>query len=222
MGTVGLNWQVGGFGSFSTSASSGMILRDANTGALQVYDISNNQFTNSASMGEVGLDWRIEGFGDFSSSPGETDMLMRNTNSGELLLYDIANNAITGANFLGPVGLDWLFAGVAPIQAPGSSDLVLRNANTGQFQVYNIANNQITGSASLGQVGLDWQLGGFAPATSADSPAAAGVSDNQVSQLVQAMSSLSPDAGTSLGATTLDPQNLQAAQMLAAPFGSHA
>jgi hypothetical protein len=218
MGTVGLNWQVGGFGSFSSSASSGMILRDANTGGLQVYDISNNQFTNSASMGAVGLDWRIEGFGNFSSRPGETDMLMRNTSSGELLLYDIANNAITGANFLGPVGLDWLFAGVAPIQAPGTSDLVLRNANTGQFQVYNIANNQITGSASLGQVGLDWQLGGFAPATSADSPAAAGVS-----QLVQAMSSFSPDAGPSPGVTALEPQNLQAAQTLATqPFGSHA
>jgi autotransporter-associated beta strand protein len=209
MGTVGLNWQVGGFGSFSSSASSGMILRDATTGALQVYDISNNQFTNSASMGAVGLDWRIEGFGDFSSSPGETDMLMRNVNSGELLLYDIANNQITGATFLGPVGLDWQFAGVAPIQAPGTSDLVLRNANTGQFQVYNIANNQITGSASLGQVGLDWQLGGFAPATSTDSPAA-------VSQLVQAMSSFSPNAGTAVGATALEPQNAQAAQMLAA------
>jgi hypothetical protein len=169
-------------------------------------------------MGAVGLDWRIEGFGNFSSRPGETDMLMRNTSSGELLLYDIANNAITGANFLGPVGLDWLFAGVAPIQAPGTSDLVLRNANTGQFQVYNIANNQITGSASLGQVGLDWQLGGFAPATSADSPAAAGVS-----QLVQAMSSFSPDAGPSPGVTALEPQNLQAAQTLATqPFGSHA
>jgi hypothetical protein len=145
-------------------------------------------------------------------------MLMRNVNSGELLLYDIANNAITGATFLGPVGLDWQFAGVAPIQAPGTSDLVLRNANTGQFQVYNIANNQITGSASLGQVGLDWQLGGFAPATSADSPAAAGVADadHQVSQLVQAMSSFSPDAGAALGATALDPQNAQAAPMLAA------
>jgi hypothetical protein len=217
MGAVGLNWQVGGFGSFNSADSSGMILRDANTGGLQVYDISNNQFTGTASMGAVGLDWRIEGFGNFSSRPGETDMLMRNINTGGLLLYDIANNAITSANFLGAVGLDWRFAGVAPIQAPGASDLVLRNANSGQFEVYDIANNQITGSAALGQVGLDWQLGGFAPATSTDSPAA-------VTQLVQAMSSFSPSAGTALGATALDPQTAQAAPSLAAqPFGnSHA
>jgi hypothetical protein len=100
---------------------------------------------------------------------------------------------------------------------------VLRNANSGQFQVYNIADNQITGSASLGQVGLDWQLGGFAPAGSTGSPAAAGVSgpDQQVSQLVQAMSSFSPDAGSSLGVTALEAQNAQAAPMIATqPFGS--
>jgi hypothetical protein len=47
------------------------------------------------------------------------------------------------------------------------------------------------------------------------------VSDNQVSQLVQAMSSFAPDAGSSGGATVLDAQNTQAAQMLAAqPLGS--
>jgi hypothetical protein len=45
-----------------------------------------------------------------------------------------------------------------------------------------------------------------------------------VTQLVQAMSSFSPSAGTALGATALDPQNAQAAPSLAAqPFGnSHA
>ena len=178
-----------------------MILRDANTGGLQVYDISNNQFTNSAFMGAVGLDWRIEGFGDFSSRPGETDMLMRNVNTGGLLLYDIANNAISGANFLGPVGLDWQFAGVAPIQAPGASDLVLRNVSTGAFEVYNIANNQITGAAPSGQVGSDWQLGGFAPSSPTSSMGSSDAASN--AQLVQTMAGFGGSSGAtdSLNAT---------------------
>jgi hypothetical protein len=89
------------------------------------------------------------------------------------------------------------------------------NVNTGAFQVYNIANNQITGSASLGRVGLDWELGGFAAVGSTDSPALA--------QLVQAMSSFSPEAGPSLGVTALEAQDAQAAQMLAAQaVASHA
>jgi autotransporter-associated beta strand protein len=220
MGAVGLDWQFSGVGNFSGRGESDMLLRNASNGGLEVYNISNNQITGAAFIGTVGLDWQFSGVGNFSGVPGETDLLLRNVNTGGLEVYDINNNQITGAAFIGTVGLDWQFAGIAPIQAPGTSDLVLRNANTGQFQVYNIANNQITGSASLGQVGLDWQLGGFAPATSA----AAGVSDadDHASRLVQAMSSFSPDAGPSPGVTALEPQNLQAAQMLAAPFGSHA
>ena len=145
-----------------------MILRNTNTGGLEVYDINNNQITGAAFMGTVGLGLADLGVGNFSSIPGETDMIMRNTKTGGLEVYDIANNQITGAAFLGTVGLDWQFAGIAPVHGAGASDLVLRNVNTGAFEVYDIANNQITGAASLGQVGLDWQLGGFA----ADPPTA--------------------------------------------------
>ena len=67
LGTVGLDWQVGGFGNFSSLGESDMILRNTTTGGLLVYDISNNQITNSAFMGTVGLNWQIVGFGNFSS-----------------------------------------------------------------------------------------------------------------------------------------------------------
>jgi hypothetical protein len=176
-----------------------MIMRNATTGGLQVYDIDHNQITGSAFMGTVGLDWQIIGVGNFSSMPGESDVIMRNTTTGGLEVYDIANNQITNAAFLGTVGLDWQFAGVAPVHGAGTSDLVLRNVNSGAFEVYNIANNQLTGAASLGQVGLNWQLGGLA----ADPPAGAmGGADNSpgsTSQLVQAMAGLGGGgaAGTS-------------------------
>ena len=176
-----------------------MILRNINTGGLQVYDISNNQITNSAFMGAVGLDWQISGFGNFSSRPGETDMIMRNANTGGLLVYDIANNQVTGATVLGTVGLEWQFAGVAPIRAAGTSDLVLRNVNTGQFEVYNIATNQITSAVGLGQVGLEWQLGGFAADASA---ASMGSSDDSTSQLVHAMASFGGGSGAAENLTS--------------------
>jgi hypothetical protein len=157
---------------------------------LQVYDINNNQITNSAFIGAVGLNWQIIAVGNFSSVPGESDLIMRNTNTGGLQVYNIANNQITGSAFLGTVGLDWQFAGVAPVRGAGGSDLVLRNVNTGQFEVYNIANNQITGAALLGAVGLEWQLGGFA----ASSPTASMGSSGSTSQLVQAMAGFGGDA----------------------------
>src|SRR5438067_300106 len=72
-----------------------MMLRNVNTGALQVYNISENQITNSASMGAVGLDWQFSGVGNFSSR-GTSDMLLRNKDTGGLQVYDINSNAITG------------------------------------------------------------------------------------------------------------------------------
>jgi hypothetical protein len=36
VGTVGLDWQVGGFGNFSSLGESDMILRNTNTGGLEV------------------------------------------------------------------------------------------------------------------------------------------------------------------------------------------
>ena len=71
-----------------------MLMRNSNTGAFEVYDISNNTITSSAPMGQVGLEWTIAGFGDFSGNANETDMLMRNSNTGVFELYDINNNTI--------------------------------------------------------------------------------------------------------------------------------
>jgi len=156
-----------------------MLLRNANNGGLEVYDINSNQITGAAFLGTVGLDWQFSGVGNFSGAPGETDLMLRNNKTGGMVIYDISNNQITNAVFIGTVGLDWQFAGIAPIHSPGASDLVLRNKNTGAFEVYDIAGNTLIGAALLGQVGLDWGLGGFA----VDPP----TDDSSVSQLVEAM-----------------------------------
>src|SRR6516165_6147487 len=104
--------QVSGFGNFSSMpGETDMILRNANTGGVEVYDISNNQITGASFVGNVGLDWQFSGVGNFSSR-GESDMLLRNSNTGGLEVYDIANNTITNAAFIGAVGLEWQFSGV--------------------------------------------------------------------------------------------------------------
>ena len=81
-----------------------MLMRNSNTGALEVYDIANNAITSAGPMGQVGLEWQVAGFGDFSGNVDETDMLMRNSNTGAFELYDISNNGITLATGMGQVG----------------------------------------------------------------------------------------------------------------------
>src|SRR5262245_34327247 len=62
LGTVGLDFQVAGFGPFHAPGASDMILRNANTGQFEVYDIVNNQITTANSLGAVGLDFQVGGF----------------------------------------------------------------------------------------------------------------------------------------------------------------
>jgi hypothetical protein len=132
MGAVGLEWTVAGFGDFSGNANeTDMLMRNSNTGAFEVYDISNNAITSAASMGAVGLEWLVAGFGDFSGNAGETDMLMRNSNTGAFEVYDLSHNAITSAASMGQVGLQWQVAGIAadsPAAASAASIAALVHA----------------------------------------------------------------------------------------------
>ena len=61
---------VAGFGDFSGNAGeTDMLMRKNNSGAFELYDISNGGITFAVWMGQVGLEWSIAGFGDFSTRP---------------------------------------------------------------------------------------------------------------------------------------------------------
>ena len=83
-----------------------MILRNVNTGGLEVYNIANNQITGSAFLGTVGLDWQFAGIAPVHG-PGASDLVLRNVNTGAFQVYNIANNQITGVRpiRLGRLGL---------------------------------------------------------------------------------------------------------------------
>ena len=102
-----------------------MLMRNTNTGAFEVYDISNNTITLSTGMGQIGWSGQIAGFGDFCGNANETDMLMRNSHTGMFELYDIGNNTVTLTTAMGQVGLEWSISGVSanPASAPPNTHL---------------------------------------------------------------------------------------------------
>ena len=78
-----------------------MLMRNSNTGAFELYDISNNAITFAGPMGQVGLEWSGRWLrSDRRRRP--SDMLMRNTNTGAFEIFDIANNQLTTAAADGP------------------------------------------------------------------------------------------------------------------------
>jgi hypothetical protein len=105
MGTVGLDWQVAGFGDLNGDGITDMVLRNSGSGAFEVYGISQDAITSAAFLGTVGLDWQVAGFGDFDED-GITDMVLRNSSTGAFEDYRISNNTITSATSLEPS--DWI------------------------------------------------------------------------------------------------------------------
>src|SRR5262249_21720438 len=103
-----------------------LLLRNVNTGGLEVYDINNNQLTGAAFLGPIGLEWQFAGVAPVSGA-GRSDLVLRNVNTGAFEVYDIANNMITSAPGLGAVGLDWQLGGFAidpPTASMGDSNQV--------------------------------------------------------------------------------------------------
>ena len=123
LGAVGLDWQVVGFGNFSSVPGEGdMMMRNTGTGAFLIYNISNNQITSTFPMGAAGLNWQVAGFGPMNGA-GTSDMALRDGNTGAFEAYDIANNQLTATASLGQVGLDWTVAGFAPFSSTGSTNV---------------------------------------------------------------------------------------------------
>ena len=109
-----------GVGNFSgVPGETDLLLRNVNTGGLELYDINNNQLTGAAFIGTVGLDWQFAGIAP-ANGAGTSDLVLRNANSGAFEVYDIANNQLTGAAPLGSVGLDWQLGGFAADPPTGS------------------------------------------------------------------------------------------------------
>ena len=167
MGAVGTDWQVAGFGDFSSRAgeTGDMLMRNSNTGAFEVYDVSNNAITSAGGMGTVGTDGQFAGVGDFSTNANETDMLLRNSHTGAFEVYDISNNTIGYAGLLGTVGLDWTVVGFGDFSGnPNETDMLMHNSNTGAFELYDISHNTVTSAIAnpIGVVGSEWSVSGVA------------------------------------------------------------
>jgi hypothetical protein len=89
------------------------LLRNVNTGGLEVLDINNNKVTGSAFLGTIGLDWQFAGVAPIRTAT-ESDLVLRNVNTGAFQVYNIANNQLIGSAPLGQVGVDWQLGGFAP------------------------------------------------------------------------------------------------------------
>jgi hypothetical protein len=78
-----LDWQYAGVAPVHAPGTSDLVLRNVNTGALEVYTIAGNTIAATASLGAIGLDWSVGGFaadrpsGSGANSDGSTSQLVQ-------------------------------------------------------------------------------------------------------------------------------------------------
>ena len=146
-----------------------MLMRNSNTGVLEVYDIRGNTITSAAAMGQIGLEWQFVGFGPISGA-GASDMVMRNSNDGAFELFDISNNQITSAAPMGQVGLEWSVAGIAadPPSEPAATSAQLLQAMASLASSAGAPDS----SAPLGQPAVQSNVSGLFAVTAPTSLAA--------------------------------------------------
>ena len=100
-----MEWTVAGFGDFSGNANeTDMLLRNSNTGAFEVYDISHNAITSAVAMGQVGLGRQVGGIAadppPAGASAGSTALLVQAMAAfgGSLAVNSASGAALGGAD----------------------------------------------------------------------------------------------------------------------------
>lgn len=122
----GKEWEVLGFGHFSSQFGLNMIVRNidsasANFQQVWIYDVVQTATGNYAAqlstartsnqmpgvLGPIGTDWQVAGIAPlnvdlFPANLVTNDLVMRNTNTGALQVYNIQNDMLTGSEPLTP------------------------------------------------------------------------------------------------------------------------
>ena len=156
------SYQTNGF--MASDPPPSMMMRNINSGAFEIYNVSNNQLGSPAALRTVGLDWQVAGYGDFSGKTNESGMLLQNTDTGAFEIYHISDDKLIGPvalNSLNMLGLDWQAAGVGDFSGNvNETDVLLRNTTSGAFEIYDINGDKLTGQHALRPASLDWQVAG--------------------------------------------------------------
>ena len=167
---VGNNFQVKGFGNFSGSPVTQMIMQDntndASAGQLELYTYQSGTASLAGiNVGTVGSNLSIVGCADLLGN-GMTQMVMQQNNGNFWLYsYNAATNSLSGT-LVGAIGSNFHVVGFGPLGTAGRDEMLMQDA-AGNFEVYqyNASLNAFVGN-SMGAVGAPWKVDGIVDGTS--------------------------------------------------------
>ncbi|MCX7358046.1 MAG: FG-GAP-like repeat-containing protein [Alphaproteobacteria bacterium] len=147
------------FRTFTGDGTSDLLWRNANTGAVAVWQLSGATQTNAYIAGGAPGEWSILGTGDFSGD-GRDDIIWRNTTTTAVAVW--ADGAGTAASIITGVPSNWQFQGVGDFNFDGRDDFVWRDSNDGAVAVWLMNGNTIANQAIVSAAPAAWNIAGIA------------------------------------------------------------
>lgn len=148
-----LEWHMHTVADFNGDGTDDLLLRNANTDALLVWQVSNFGVTGGGSIGQVTGTWRLLGTGDFNGD-SKDDMLWYDRATNVLSTWQMDGTSATGLGGLGQLDATWRVLAVADFNGDGSDDILWRH-ESGALAQWQMSGGAVVGSSVFATVSDD-------------------------------------------------------------------
>jgi hypothetical protein len=115
-----------------------LIARDAQTGAVAIWQMSGSVVTSVIDLPNMPADWEIVGNGDYDAN-GVADILWQNQASGALEIWNMAGGAVAASSAYALEGLEsegrWIVVGSGDFDGDSRDDILLLNRVVGVIEI---------------------------------------------------------------------------------------
>jgi len=162
LGNISNAWQIVGTGDFNADGVTDLLLRNAQTGAAQVWLLNTSgAVTSKLNIGSSTNAWTIVGTGDFNGD-GVADILWLNWSTGTLDVWFMnTSGEVAKKAAIGTLPAGWTIAGAGDFNGDHVADILARNAATGAAQVwYMNTGGTVTTKTTIGNASSAWTVAG--------------------------------------------------------------
>jgi hypothetical protein len=127
---------------FDGGERSNVLMRNADTGELQLWGLENGQVVPMSALGSLEAEAWIVGNGDMNGD-GNADLLHLDLDTGALGVWLIAGGAVIGGGSIADLALDWEVVGNADHDGDGRADVLLQHRTTGELELWTMNGPEI-------------------------------------------------------------------------------
>jgi hypothetical protein len=156
---IGPAWVARGISDFNGDARSDVVLQNAVTGQVQIWQVNGTAVTGASNIGTaVGSEWQVKATGDFNGDR-HADLLFQHSGTGASYIWEMNGSEVVAHGAAGwAPGAAWEAKGSGDFNGDGRSDILLQHAGTGECCIWMMDGTNLLGGGSVAWApGAAWQ-----------------------------------------------------------------